>query len=224
MVMVRPQIAIGIVAHPTRLESVGWLTDQVAPDVVQVDYDQIGCGRNHLMTIERTHAQAVTVGADWLVIMEDDALPVENFRIHAQQCLSHSPSKIVSFYLGTGYPQQYQALFAAAVLNSSCWITHKWMRHAVCYAIHRTIALPLLEQMRNLVGKRWAPDDAIGEYARQHNLPISYTNPSLADHADTTSVVTNRTHRGHPTSGRSKVRKAHRYGVPSDWNDQHISV
>lgn len=222
--MVRSQVVIGIVGHPSRADSVDWLSEQVIPDVVQVDDMSFGCGKNHLLTIERTFTEALATGAEWVVVMEDDALPVDNFRAHAEAALAAAPSKIVSFYLGTGYPQQYQALFAAATLSSSCWITHKWMRHAVCYGIHRTVMLPMVAEMRKLVGKRWAPDDAIGEYARQHSIPISYTNPSLVDHADTTSVVTHRTHRGHPTSGRSKVRKAHRFGIPSTWDGEYISV
>lgn len=224
MVLVCSQVALGIVGHPDRADSIDWLADLIQPDVVQIDDEALGCGANHIVTLERTLERALDDGKEWVAVMEDDAIPVDGFRNHLELCLFYAPSKIVSLYLGTGYPQQYQAMFAEAVNADTCWIAHPWMRHAVAYCLHIDVAEAVLEEMRSLIARRWAPDDAIGEFTKRNYLFVSYTNPSLVDHLDGTTVITQRTHRGHATFGRNKVRKAHKFGVPALWNDKYVLI
>lgn len=224
MVVVCPQVAIGVVGHASRPKLIERLRKQLVPDVVQIDDGSAGCGKNHVHTIERTYAIALDRDLDWLVIVEDDAIPTQDFRTVVGTALEYSPSEIVSLYLGTGYPQQYQADFIEAVNSETCWIMHKWMRHAVGYCLHVSLVPELIDHMKPLVDQRWAPDDAIGEYARKNDIGVAYTNPSLVDHEDDESVVVYRTHKGHPTSGRVKERKAHKFGVPDAWNYEYISV
>lgn len=224
MVMVRTQVAVGIVGHPARIDQIDRLAEQVVPDLVLVDDDGLGCGLNHILTLENTYERALDTGRDWVCVLEDDAIPVPGFRTHLDICLEYSPSLIVSLYLGTGYPQQYQRLFSEAVEQDACWIKHRWMRHAVAYCVHVDVVESLLDQMKTLVSRRWAPDDAIGEFCQRENIMVGYTNPSLVDHQDGKSVVANRTHRGHATFGRNKVRKAHKFGVPEYWNDKSVEV
>lgn len=217
--------AVGIAAHTSRMEWVDELSAQVKPDSVVWDDGTAGAGLNHLAVLTNLYQQMPDA---WLVVLEDDSLPVERFRDQMSQALAVAPTKIVSFYLGTGYPAQYQQRFTD-VLNhpgwQPCWILHRQLRHGVAYAIHPDVSLLAISHMQRLIARNFAPDDALGAFASQNGEPVAYSNPSLVDHRDAGTVVDVRMHLGHPTApGRKRPRRAHRVGTRSTWHDTHVVV
>lgn len=216
---------IGIVAHVAREDYVKELRDAIGGDVyVNTDDGTLGAGGNHLAVLTALHDKYPN---DWIVALEDDALVVDDFHDQLQMALDCAPSKIVSLYLGTGYPQQYQQLFSDAIAGypEACWLLHAQLRHAVAYAIHPAVAKPVLIRMESLVAKRYAPDDAIGWWAMNNRESIAYTNPSLVDHRDGPTIIDYRYHLGHVSApGRRKPRTAHNFGTRTEWSDTSVIV
>ena len=75
--------------------------------------DEIGVGANemHRRALEWAEEQSCRV-----VILEDDAIPVDGFTNKLAEWINRFPDALVSFYLGTGRPPQYQ-LDIASKLN-----------------------------------------------------------------------------------------------------------
>lgn len=219
------ELAVGIVAHVSRQESIRRLSNAVRPDVVIPDDGSAGVGANHIAVLTHLLPTARAACADWVVVMEDDALPVDGFRPYATVMLEVAPTPIVSFYLGTGHPLQYQDRCAAAVKSDASWIIHTHLRHAVAYAVHVSLVKELARHMITLTRLSWAPDDAISAYAGLNGHSIAYTNPSLVDHDDKLPpVVTGRTFRGRRTGGRKYPRRAHNFGTPLTTNDTCVTL
>lgn len=216
---------LGIVGHEARAPQIAKLSVDLNPDCVMVDeVNGVGPTENHLAVLRWMNKHGATLVEDWAVILEDDAICVGNFREEVDACLNYAPTDIVSFYLGTGYPAQYQRKVAEAVATDNRWIIHPWLRHAVAYAVKVDILPGLIETMTGLSRQRFAPDDAISAFALRRGN-VAYTNPSLVDHNDSLPpVITQRTHLGMPTFGRKRPRRAHSFGVPLNWNDSSVTL
>lgn len=218
---------LGIVAHENRGEQVAQLSADLNPDIVMMDYAEGGVGAtvNHLQVMRWMDRHGAHGTNDWAVMLEDDAICVDRFRDEVDACLDCAPTDIVSLYLGTGYPVQYQRQFAEAVAGGTRWIQHGWMRHAVAYAVKVDLLPGLIERMTELSRQRWAPDDAISAFALRRSEAVSYCNPSLVDHNDKLPpAIRQRTHLGMPTFGRKRSRRAHSFGVPLSWNDSSVTI
>lgn len=218
-------IVVGIVNHPAR--DPDKLIADTQPDVVLTDSQEgTGPGRMHQkVLLDLTYHAINKPGCEWIVILEDDAIAAsDDFREEVVACLDWAPQPVVSLYLGTGYPAQYQQRFADAVATGSRWILHKQLRHAVGYCISARIVADLYEHVHPLTEGNWAMDDAITHYLRKTQHRVAYSNPSLIDHDDKRSVIGLRTHMGRPAFGRKRPRKAHRFGVPLQWNDTTVIV
>lgn len=218
--------AIGIVAHVSREDYVSELLDTIGGDDIYVNTDDgtLGAGGNHLAVLKTLRDKYPDA---WSVVLEDDSVVAEGFRDQLQMALAVAPTKIVSLYLGTGYPQQYQKLFsdAVAAFPETCWLLHEQLRHAVGYAVHPRIVKPLFTRMETLVAQRYAPDDAIGYWAMRNREMIAYTNPSLVDHRDGPTIIDYRYHLGHVSApGRKKPRTAHNFGTRTQWSDSSVMV
>jgi hypothetical protein len=217
------EFLVGIVAHEDRLEGVDSLRDQVQADYVSVDDGTLGCGGNHLAVLTQLYEMSAL--RSWVVVLEDDALPVSDFRDQFTKVLEVAPSPLLSLYCGTGFPAQYQALFVEAVESGVCWIMHAQLRHAVAYALHPLILKAVLTRIEKLIEQRWAPDDAIGKWAMENHTPVAYTNPQLVDHDDTKTVIDYRMHLGHVSvAGRNRPRKAYNVGSREVWDRSEVAV
>lgn len=210
---------LGVVAHVERQEQIEYLRERVYPDLIEVDDGTYGVMGNHCLTIEKLYENGRRSGQEWLVVLEDDAQPVEGFHRQVSAALDVSPSSIVSFYSGTGHPAQRQAQFAELHSHPELhWILWKNLRHAVAYALHvEVIEWGLVDHMLKMERNRWSPDDAISEFAKHHGMPVAYTNPSLVDHEDGQPMVKGRTSKGMPYIGRRRPRKAHWVGTRMVW-------
>ncbi|AJA43389.1 glucosyltransferase [Mycobacterium phage Sbash] len=198
-------ITIGIVAHATRLAQAEHLAATVTADYVSVDDGTLGCEANHrrVWHWHRNHA------SEWAIVLEDDALPINDFRTHAHAALATAPTRIVSFYLGRQHPRRWQpdienALRRAGHAHAS-WITAPRTLHAVAYAMHTTVLDELLTHH-----SAKAIDSAITAWQQRAGVDTSYTVPSLVDHADGPTVINRR-------SRRMPGRTAWQVGAPHRW-------
>lgn len=203
---------IGVVAHIKRQAMAEHLADTIAADYISVDDGSLGAEKNHIHVWQWLHDNAG--GADHLVVLEDDAIPCDDFRDQLDQALNVAPAPIVSLYCGTGHPTHWQPRIRQAVTEAertdANWLTSTHLLHAVAVAIRTE----LVADMLNGIPAGYPIDQGITRWARQHNHQIAYTQPSICDHRDDNPVITRR-HNGRTTA---KPRRAWRHGTRHHWN------
>lgn len=187
---------IVIVAHHSRSERAERLAASMGAEIVM---DEGDCGALW------GHTRALRLCAplcDRCVIMEDDAIPVPGFVDLAQCWMDDYPGDLLSFYLGTGRPPQYQAQIAAKLQDGHRAITLPQLIHGVCYSIPAqhvgavAYRLPILGAADFAIGNTWR--SVTGK-------PVVYPVQSLVDHDDGPSVER------HPDGQkRTEVRRAWR--------------
>lgn len=119
-------------------------------------------------------------------ILEDDASPGPDFNQLALEWERRAPQALISGYLGKQRPPQWQETIrvklSQAAATGQDHIHLQQLIHGVCYSI------PPAEIPRVINGLRQGPAD----YAIGHawGKDVLYTNPSLVDHIDGTTVET----------------------------------
>ena len=175
---------IGIVAHESRLGKANNLFHEIQADRIFIDDGTLGCEGNHRWAWSEVCRNAAD--EEFLVVIEDDALPCNDFREQLDAALAKAPTDIVSLYLGRSRPIQWQEFVRQAVSHANsenaCWITANAMLHAVGIAMRGP---ELVESMLNRTSQMTRPiDDRITMWCRQFGHEVSYTFPSLLDHDD----------------------------------------
>ncbi|MCI0246190.1 UNVERIFIED_ASMBLY: hypothetical protein E7W50_13600, partial [Cronobacter sakazakii] len=99
-----------MVAHHSRHEQAKKLAESLDAYLL-VDENSSGANWNHYRALQWAAEQSCRV-----VVLEDDALPVEGFQALATEWLSRFPDSLISFYLGTGRPPQYQLEIATKLI------------------------------------------------------------------------------------------------------------
>lgn len=168
-----------IVAHHSRFS----LANKLANDLdakIFLDEENRGANWNHHQIIEYLHNEKKSG-----IVMEDDAIPVSNFKKYAQEWIDRFPDKIISFYLGRGRPPQYQSLIKSkidkAIIEGMDYITLQNLIHGVSYYIPSSLTKNILRGWDNAL----PADFAIGKaYARNVIYPVY----SLVEHSDIQSV------------------------------------
>lgn len=179
-------ISIGIISDSRRKGMGARLADRVGADFLSVDDGSLGCTQNHA----RAWRQHATNPADWNLNLEDDAVPVEKFRDQLDKALEVAPTPIVSLYLGGGYigDNLTEALLGNASTIGAHWaVAHGTILHAVALAVRREILAPMIEYLGT---RTEAVDSTLSSWALSNSYQISYSIPSLVDHADEKSLVT----------------------------------
>ncbi len=173
------QIKFVVVAHHSRRAQAERLAQLLNAHLL-FDEDQHGANWNHRRAIEWASQQDCRV-----VVLEDDALPVPGFEGKVTDWLLRFPDELLSFYLGTGRPPQYQPEIATKLIDTdrqqADYITLNRLIHGVCYSVP--------QQKLNQVISRWnhgSPADyAVGDAC---GGAVVYPCYSLVDHADTATV------------------------------------
>lgn len=210
---------IGIVACEERAEMAHELFKDAKAKLSIVDDGTYGCLGNHHMV-----QRALVKEPGWSVVLEDDAIPLNDFHDDLNTVLSYSDSQIVSLYLGTGYPSNWQPRIERALLHDTSYIKCDRLLHAVGYAIAPEIKDALatwLGRCLRMAMSR-APEDAITTFARQHQIPVLYTNPSLVDHRDGPPAIGARD-RGN-FRGSSRPRHAWNTSQRLTWDDSSVTM
>ncbi|EOZ7477667.1 hypothetical protein JJP86_23460 [Enterobacter hormaechei] len=171
---------IAIVAHHSRRTMAEELASKLEADIVFMDEHSAGANSNHLRALRWAAEQS-----DRVIIIEEDALPVEGFRDKAQDWLVRFPDDMLSFYLGTGRPPQYQKEIAGMLVDADrvCadHIVLSKLIHGVCYSPPQG----RLGRMLSTWNKTLAADYAVGE---AFGGRVIYPCYSLVDHADLPTV------------------------------------
>ncbi len=169
------QVSFIVVGHHARREQAEKLAESLAAYLL-VDENDFGANWNHRRALEWAAGQNNLV-----VVVEDDALPVEGFQALATEWLSRFPDSLISFYLGTGRPPQYQLEIAtkliAADRERADHITMQRLVHAVCYSVPPRLLPKVLARWDASKPADYAVSDACGG-------PVIYPCNSLVDHAD----------------------------------------
>lgn len=173
--MVSPQVKFVVVGHHSRFASAALLAGELGAHLL-IDEGNHGANWNHRRALEWAACQPCRV-----VVLEDDALPVSGFTELAVDWLARFPDDMLSFYLGTGRPPQYQMQIAERLIIADKaryeFISFPRLIHGVCYSVppHRI----------SRVLSRWDSDKpadfAVGD---AWGGSVIYPCYSLVDHAD----------------------------------------
>jgi len=177
--MVSPQVKFIVVGHHSRFATASLLADGLDAHLL-IDEGNHGANWNHRRAIEWAADQPCRV-----VVLEDDALPVQGFIEKVTGWLVRFPDDMLSFYLGTGRPPQYQKEIAGMLvdLDRVCGdhIVLSKLIHGVCYSPPQG----RLTRMLSTWNKTLAADYAVGEAFGDRVIYPCY---SLVDHADVRTV------------------------------------
>ncbi|MXF96083.1 hypothetical protein GRW80_26865, partial [Escherichia coli] len=147
---------------------------------LMVDDGNHGANWNHRRAIEWAAEQPCRV-----VMLEDDALPVQGFTDKVTDWLVRFPDDMLSFYLGTGRPPQYQMQIAERLIvadkTHADFITLPRLIHGVCYSVPPQHIERVLSRWDSSKPADYAVGDAWGG-------AVVYPCYSLVDHADGESV------------------------------------
>lgn len=190
------EIKFVVVGHHTRLGPAQRLAALLHAHLL-VDDDNHGANWNHRRALEWSACQPCRV-----VVLEDDALPVQGFIDKVTEWLVRFPEEMLSFYLGTGRPPQHQMQIAERLIvadkTQAEYITLPRLIHGVCYSVPPQSINRVLSQWDHSKPADYAVGDAYGGV-------VVYPCWSLVDHADGESVER------HPDSApRTERRRAWR--------------
>ncbi|HED1620095.1 TPA: hypothetical protein R4T04_001680 [Enterobacter asburiae] len=195
--MVETQVKFVVVGHHSRIHHAHRLAAMLDAHLL-IDYGNHGANWNHRRALEWAAEQTCRV-----IVVEDDAQPSKSLNeLVIGHWLNRFPDCLVSFYLGTGRPPQYQMQIAERLIladkTNADFITLPRLIHGVCYS--------LPPQHINRVLAQWdirkPADYAVGD---AYGGAVVYPCYSLVDHADFESVER------HPDSApRTERRRAWR--------------
>lgn len=216
---------IGIVGHISRSDEAHALLERLDADVLKMDDSDFfsiwdatrRCAENHIRVL--THLHSIADGPqDWLVIVEDDAIPVPGFRTEASAALRCAPTELVCLYLGTGNPSgNIQRGIREAIGTPGPWFTADFFVGAVGWAVRSHLVPDLLKDIERR-------DDElplrVTRWSQKRGILTSYTRPSLVDHLDIDSTIASM-----PTHERAKMpRKAWEFGSRQNWEGRPVML
>lgn len=213
--------AIGVVAHRDRYRKAARMADYVGAEFITVDDGGLGAGRNH----ELCYEWLAESDAPWSVVMEDDAIPVRDFRDQVTKVLRAVKTDILSLYLGRSRPPHYQMPIAQVIGSDSHFLLARELLHHVAVAIRTSLIPEMLDFIRaqpRYVSGKLPIDEVIGMWTRSRSTPtpIAYCHPSIVNHdAEIETLI-----KKHPTQHRNDngerppgLRKAWAFGVRDNW-------
>lgn len=198
------QIKVVVVGHHSRRHQASQLAHLIDAHLL-IDEGDNGANWNHRRAIEWASRQVCRV-----VIMEDDALLLPGFTDSVREWVTRFPDNLISFYLGTGRPPQYQQQIAASLIEADKrrgdYITMDRLIHGVCYSPPVCGLGGILQNWNRSKAADYAVGDALGG-------KVIYPCYSLVDHADGETVE-----RHHDNEPRNERRRAWRLALSSTWS------
>ena len=173
--MVETQIRFVVVGHHARRARAERLAFKLGAHLL-IDEEDHGANWNHCRALQWAAEQPFRV-----VVLEDDALPVRWFVPMIAEWLARFPDEMISFYLGTGRPPQYQKEIAGMLVDADRvrgdHIVLRKLIHGVCYSVPPQHVQRVLSLWDNNKPADYAVGDAWGG-------SVVYPCYSLVDHAD----------------------------------------
>ncbi len=186
------EIKFVVVGHHSRLERAQRLAALLDAHLL-IDDGNHGANWNHRHALEWAAEQPCRV-----VVLEDDAMPVPWFAELVVDWLTRFPDDMLSLYLGTGRPPQYQMQIAERLINAdktqADYITLPRLIHGVCYSVPPQHIERVLSRWDSSKPADYAVGDAYGG-------AVVYPCYSLVDHADGVPVER------HPDSAQRTERR-----------------
>lgn len=178
--MVETQVKFVVVGHHSRIDHAHRLSAMLDAHLL-IDYGNHGANWNHRRALEWAAEQTCRV-----IVIEDDAQPSKSFNdLVIGHWLNRFPDCLVSFYLGTGRPPQYQMQIAERLIladkTNADFITLPRLIHGVCYSLPPQHINRVLAQWDITKPADYAVGDAYGG-------AVVYPCYSLVDHSDFESV------------------------------------
>lgn len=168
-------IKLVVVGHVSRIVHAQRLAAMLDAHLL-IDDGNHGANWNHRRALEWAAEQTCRV-----VVLEDDAIPVPLFAELVVDWLARFPEALVSFYLGTGRPPQYQIQIAERLIvadkTQADYITLPRLIHGVCYSVPPQHIERVLSRWDSSKPADYAVGDAYGG-------AVVYPCYSLVDHAD----------------------------------------
>lgn len=168
-----------IVGHPSRAAHIGKLVTHLPVVATVVDTISAWSGHNTALRLASQCDERVA-------IMEDDAIPVEQWDALSDWWDMQRPHDLISFYLGTSRPREFQSLIdmrirqAELIGEKDIYLSR--LIHGVCYSVPRAHVHVVVERMNR---ERREADFAIGNaWGRSVCYPIE----SLVQHRDEAPV------------------------------------
>lgn len=210
-----PDFVVSVVAHVKRREMAGELAKTVQADETCFDDGFLGEWKNHAIAWRHAWCLANETGKSHVCVLQDDAVPVEQFRDHLQVAVETKPEAIISLYVGTHRPRKNEVIKAVkqAEESGASWLVADTLMWGVGVVLPTAWVPDMLEFGRK---SKLPYDQRIGAWAERSERPVYYTWPSLVDHADTETVA----HKGAKQQG---VRVAHKTGVPN-WSKVEVHI
>jgi len=186
------KLSIVIMAHPERQQMAKELSQQLQAPIV---YDRIN---NIWDTCRRAWLSQVSVGAEYTLVLQDDAIVCKDFRERAEALLQED--KIYSLFAGH--------LLASRIKHA----LNKGVDFVESGMIFNEVALCMrtehIEAMVAFCDERQATtDQEITKWARLRHMKIRYPIPSLVDHRDGDSIF----QRNYNRPSWNRPRKAVKY-------------
>src|SRR5699024_7272595 len=177
------RISFAVVNHPDRKE---WGRDlaaellKVGPTTIAFDQRLEGAEANHIRALA-----AAAPGAEWHMVIEDDAVLSSRFGELLPEALEAYPDHIVSAYTGQLFPRHRQDDFIRAA-SMGVDLVADYVAHGVANAYPADIIEPLTDW----IDPGGVPvDEPISHFAQHHGIPVVYLTPSLVDHRDEGPVL-----------------------------------
>lgn len=214
---------IAIVAHPARRQMVRELARHVQPGIIAWDNARMGAARNHL----QAWGYLKDGPQQWAVILEDDCIPVADFRTQLTAMLAKAPGNIVSLYLGRGRPDQWQLPISAVIAQEACFLRADELLHGVGYALRTPTLRALYPSVRAALAHLHRPKELVALvsiWARKNEELIYYTRPSLVNHRDDPPLIADEDREDGqsrsvpPDPSGSVIRKAWLFGSRPHWD------
>lgn len=203
-------------AHISRAQLANNLLEQLDRPV-DVVYDTDPPSRDteqRWATGRRAWEAAADVGADWSLVLQDDAVPCQDLIAGLEAALSHlDRPAVVSAYLGAGRPVPNQVARAVRIAEDR---HESWAQMVFCYwgvgiCLPTEVVPDMLEWATAYRRRNY--DTRVGQYVlKVLRWPAMYTFPSLVDHLDAPSLVT------HSSPGRVAARFLQGSALDVDWS------
>lgn len=203
--MSKHSLAVVIMSHPSRQGRAELLAEHVEADAIMVDYETVG----EWWTAEAAWTYGLTLDTTHVLVLQDDAIPVDDLRRHVLARIEAEPHSPISLYLGRSKPTRWAANVCDAVEEAEAhevsWLASSHLLHGVGVVLPSPWVRPMLDACEADI---LPYDQRIGRYLRrERNAPVLYTWPSLVDHDDEApSLVVHVDDHITPTSGRVAYR------------------
>jgi hypothetical protein len=191
------KLSASVMAHPSREAEVGRLLAALDRPV-PVAWDDEGPPSGNGDRVWRTARKGWELAdpeADWHALIQDDAVPCEDFLAGLERALAYvPPDAVVSPYLGTGrnVPIRWEAMARAADSAGATWVRSQKLMWGVCIVLPVGLIGEMITHSDRRAG---VPDDMrVAGWAERTRREVWYTWPSLVDHLPVPSLTKHKAH------------------------------